>query len=486
VDIRFSSADPVSAKADALAVFAGTDWRDELKDLDAALGGQLLSWLASQEFEGKSHPPVTTATFGALGAPLLIVCGVGGRSAGELRKASAQVAREARQQRVSDLALHTGANGDALQGVLEHVAVGNYECDKYKLETDRKPSLSTLTVLGADETPELKATVASATVRARWQSWARDIVNAPPADLYPESLAAQAKEMLGGLPNVEIEVWDFERCKQEGCVGIVAVGQGSEKPGCLIHVRYRPANPVDHIAFVGKGVTFDAGGLSIKPSSGMQTMRCDMGGSAVVLGATGALAELGAPIAIDCFVGAVENLVDGNSYKLGDILKYRNGVTVEIHNTDAEGRLVLADCLINACQVEGVTQVIDAATLTGACVVAIGPDFTGLFTNDDDMASALQAAADADGEGLWRLPLHMPYKEMLRGEWSKIKNVGGRMAGATTAALFLSHFVTDDVRWTHLDVAGSSWRDSGSSQWAPGATGQMVRSLTSWASNLAD
>ncbi len=484
MDIRFSSADPASAQADAVAVFAGSDWRTELDAVDAALGGRLCSWLESQEFDGQSQAPLTTATFGGITAPLLIVCGVGDRSEDAIRKASAQAAREARQQRAKTLALHSGLGGDAARTVIEHAFAGNYECDKYKLETDRKPALESLTLLGVDETPELRAVASSSTVRTKWQNWARDIVNAPPADLYPESLAAQAKQMLGGLDNVEIEVWDFDRCKAEGCVGIVAVGQGSDRPGCLIHIKYRPADPVDHIAFVGKGVTFDAGGLSLKPSSSMQTMRCDMGGSAVVLGATGALAELKANVAIDCFVGAVENLVDGNSFKLGDILKYRNGVTVEIHNTDAEGRLVMADCLINACQVEGVTQVIDAATLTGACVVAVGPDFTGLFTNDEGMASALSDAAKADGEGLWRLPLHMPYKEMLRGEWSKIKNVGGRAAGATTAGLFLSHFVTDDVRWTHLDVAGSSWRDKGSSRWAAGATGQMVRSLTTWGTRL--
>ncbi len=204
-----------------------------------------------------------------------------------------------------------------------------------------------------------------------------------------------------------------------------------------------------------------------------------------MLGATRAVAALGMPVNVTTFIGAVENMVDGNSYKLGDILRYRNGVTVEIHNTDAEGRLVLADCLINACATEGVAHVVDAATLTGACVVAVGDDFTGLFTSDDALASSLQDAADTEDEGLWRLPLHAPYKELLKGEWGQIKNVGGRTAGATTAALFLQHFVTDETSWAHLDVAGSAFHDKANSRYTAGATGEMVRTLTTWIGTLA-
>ncbi|MEO0603153.1 MAG: M17 family metallopeptidase, partial [Myxococcota bacterium] len=235
-----------------------------------------------------------------------------------------------------------------------------------------------------------------------------------------------------------------------------------------------------------KGVTFDAGGYSLKPSSAMQTMRCDMGGSAVMLGATAAIAELGLPVAVDCLVGAVENLVSGNAFKLGDILRYTNGVTVEIHNTDAEGRLVLADCLIRACKVDGVQTVIDAATLTGAAVVAVGSEYTGLFTDDDALAVELLDAADSTGEGLWRLPLHGPYKELLRSDYAQIKNVGSREAGATTAALFLQHFATEAPRWAHLDVAGPAFLDKASSRYAPGGTGEMVRSLVSWAAKQAE
>ena len=262
--------------------------------------------------------------------------------------------------------------------------------------------------------------------------------------------------------------------------GSLAVGQGSKRPPVMIRVSYRPPGARDHIAFVGKGVTFDAGGLSIKPSASMQTMRCDMGGSAVVLAATGAAAELGVPVAIDTFVGAAENMVGGDSYKLGDILRYRNGVNVEIHNTDAEGRLVMADCLIRASEVEGVTAIIDAATLTGACIVAVGDEFTGLFTGHDELAAELHQAADSADEGLWRLPLHDRYDDQLSAEWGTIKNLGGKYAGATTAALFLRHFVRKDVAWAHLDVAGPSFLDKASPRYVAGATGEMVRTLTTW------
>ena len=189
---------------------------------------------------------------------------------------------------------------------------------------------------------------------------------------------------------------------------------------------------------------------------------------------------------MDTFLGAVENLIDADAYKLGDILSYPNGVTVEIHNTDAEGRLVMADCLLRACAVEGVTHVVDAATLTGACVVAIGEDFTALFTKDDALAQALHGACEANSEGLWRLPLHDPYNDMLKSDYAQIKNVGGRAAGASTAALFLQHFVSDDVSWAHLDIAGSAFHDKGGAGSASGATGQMVRSLVTWIEGLAN
>lgn len=476
--ITFSNAKPTTLAADALVMFVSrATWREQLAALDTELGGGLVSWLESTDFDTST---VTVPTYGRIAAKNVMIVPLAGEAT---HQDIAKAGRAARTSEFATLVL-AGLPADQTALAIEHLAVGGYAYQTYLRETDRTPSLSDVTFTGADETAGLRAAAEKAIIRARWQDWSRDLVNGPPADIYPQSLADQTVAAMENLPHVTIDVKDFATCEAEGMVGLVAVGQGSSRPGCMIHVKYHPPGADKHIAFVGKGVTFDSGGLSLKPSSGMQTMRCDMGGAATVLGAIGAIAELGTNVKVDCFVGAVENMVGANSFKLGDILRYRNGVTVEIHNTDAEGRLVLADCLINACQTEGVTTVIDAATLTGACVVAVGEDFTGMFTHDDGLASELNAAADSAGDGIWRLPLHNGYNDKLKGKWSQIKNIGGRDAGATTAALYLQYFVTDDVRWCHLDIAGSSWRDSGTKSWAPGATGQMVRGLTNWVATL--
>ena len=471
MNIALSSAPLADVDADLLVVAIGEAVDADLAPLASLLGDGLTEWAASRRFRGTPGTVLPLPGFGRLKAREVLFVGIGDRSPRAVAEAAGRAGREARTLRSASVHLHFGDVPADL--VAEAFVAGNYRYEAYAKEDERSAPVAELHVHGS------RGAVDAVDARTRWQTWARDLVNAPPADIYPESLAAKAQQ-LAALPHVEVEVWDAARLEQEGCVGILAVGQGSVRKPVMIQVRYRPPGATDHVAFVGKGVTFDAGGLSIKPSAGMQTMRCDMGGSAVVLGATGAAAELGLPIAIDTFVGAAENMVDGDSYKLGDILRYRNGVNVEIHNTDAEGRLVMADCLINASAVDGVSAIIDAATLTGACVVALGPEFTGLFTAHEPLAAELLAAADAEQEGLWRLPLHPAYKEMLKAEWGTIKNVGGRAAGATTAALFLQHFVADGIPWAHLDVAGPAFLDKASPRYVAGATGEMVRSLTTW------
>jgi leucyl aminopeptidase len=472
VNVEATSQSPAEITCDLLAVGVSSDLA-ELDALDARYGGALKPLCSHRRFTGAAGATLEVPGFGHLGATMLLLVGIGDGSDRAVRDALGKAGREARAQGARSLAVAFPANAEA---VVEGVASGNYVYDKYKPEKDQTTALATLTVVG--DAPDK-----GALIRADAQSWTRDLVNAPPAELYPETLADAARS-LADIEGVTCEVWDFERCRAEGCVGIIAVGRGSSKPGCMIRLRYRHPDAKAHIALVGKGVTFDAGGYSLKPSNAMQTMRCDMAGGALMLGVHKAVAELGLPVNVDTFVGAVENLVDGDAFKLSDILRYRNGVTVEIHNTDAEGRLVLADCLIEACKIEGVQHVVDAATLTGACVVAVGGDFTGLFTDDDGLADSLSTASAACSEGLWRLPLHAPYNEMLKGEWSQIKNVGGRAAGATTAALFLQHFVTKGTSWAHLDVAGSAFHDKGNRRYAAGATGEMVRSLTSWIASL--
>ena len=478
MNITATTAPPESLSVDLLAVAVGDDLA-QVDALDALLGGHLRPVLEQREFTGKPGTSVRLPTLGGLAARELVLLGVGDGAPAAIHRAAALAGREARAARATSLALDLACDHTA--ALVEALHAGAYLYEAYKPEDERTPALSEVLLRGDHGDAEL----ARGAVRARWQGQARDWVNAPPAELFPESLAAEARR-LADLPGVTVEVWDWDRCLAEGCVGIRAVGAGSSKPGALIHVAYRPEAPAAHVALVGKGVTFDAGGLSLKPTAGMVTMKCDMGGAATVLAATGAVAELGLPVAVDTFVGAVENLLGADAYKLGDVLRYPNGVTVEIHNTDAEGRLVLADALLQASKVEGATHIVDAATLTGAAVVALGPEFTALFTADDRLACDLMEVATGEGEGLWRLPLHQPYKRMLKSEVAKIKNVGGREAGSTTAALFLSHFVGEGKKWVHLDIAGPAFADKPHGPWVYGGTGQMVRTLASWIGSLAD
>lgn len=470
MEISTSREPLASQNVAAIIVGATKAFADELIELDAAFSNGLVKALEARKFSGAAGTSVRLPTFGKLASADLLIVGVGDRTQADLHRAARHAGRTARTAGFSSIALAFGSIENP-QLVLEGLFAGNYSYDRYKAEDAQNAPLENVIFIGG-----LGAeTIQRASTRAKWQSFARDLVNAPAADLYPQTLA-EAAQTLEAIDGVTVEVWDQERCAKEGCVGIVAVGQGSAQSARMIHVRYRPANACGHIALVGKGVTFDSGGLSLKPSGGMQTMRCDMGGSATMLGAIGAAAEQGLALNIDCVVGAAENMTGANSYKLGDILRYNNGVTVEIHNTDAEGRLVLADCLIKASNEPGVTDIIDAATLTGAAAIAVGPDFAAVFTSDEALATELIDAATVEAEGLWRLPLHKPYNAMLKGAWGRIKNVGGREGGATTAALFLEHFV-DGPRWAHLDIAGSAFHDKDHADYAAGATGEMVRTV---------
>ncbi len=474
MDVVASSSPLHEIAADLLAVGA-TDSLAELAALDAHLGGGLLPALKQRSFTGKAGSAVLIPTLGRCKARDLLIVGLGDRSAESLWRAAGKAGRQARESGAASLALAFG--GAEVSALADAVTAGNYSYDKYKPEGDRTAPLATLQIAGANG--DLSAASRAADIKSRWIAVTRDLVNGPAAEVYPETLADAAKK-LSKIPGVTVEIMELRALEKANYVGIIAVGQGSPREPRVAHIRYRPKNANGHVALVGKGVTFDSGGLSLKPSGSMQTMRCDMAGAATVIGTVAAAAELGLPIAIDGIIGCVENMNSGGSFKLGDVLTYRNGVSVEIHNTDAEGRLVLADCLIDACKEPGVTDVIDLATLTGAVVVAIGPDFTGMFTSDDALAGELDGAAKANHEGLWRLPLHEPYKQWLKGDWGQLKNISGKPdAGSVTAALFLSYFV-EKVRWAHLDIAGSAFFDKGNGLYAAGGTGQMVRTLLTW------
>lgn len=484
MNVRFSAESSLDQTADLLIVATGEEQSPVLGELNSRLHNHLNALLEDRKFKGKAGQSQLVPTYGHTGAAKALILGIGSGSADELAKAAAKAGFIARSEGASTIAFSFGDIDSETQGrILEYFSVGNYRFDKYLSDSKRTPEASELVFCGM-KGGDADA-VGQALIRARYQTMARDLVNSPADDIYPETLANRAST-LGDLPGVTVEVWDFDTCREKGLVGIEAVGRGSARPGVLIKLSYRPENPQDHIALVGKGVTFDAGGLSLKPSNAMQTMRSDMGGAATAIAAFGAIAELGLPIAVDAWIPSVENMNDGNSFKLGDILSYNNGVSVEIHNTDAEGRLILADALILASETPGVSRVVDLATLTGAVIVALGPDYTGLFTQDDGLAAEISDAASDNSELVWRLPLFNGYNRMLKGTWSDIKNVGGRAGGSITAALYLQHFVKEGVRWAHLDIAGSSFADAVVDGYAKGGTGQVVRTLVTWAKNLSE
>ncbi|MCB9778286.1 MAG: leucyl aminopeptidase [Alphaproteobacteria bacterium] len=444
-----------------------------LAPLGDAIAGDLVAAATAAEFSGKAGTIQVWPTLGRLAAPRIALVGLGDGSVDALRRAAGMVGSTARGRGDAHVVAVLGdLDHDATVAVVEGLAVGNYRYDRFKAEDARKAELEKVVLSGSfdEDGADLGLAIAYG------QRLARDLVNGPAADVYPETLAETARQLAGD--GLDVLVWDEARIKAEGMGGITAVGQGSDRPARFVHMSWTPAKARKKLVLVGKGVTFDAGGLSIKTSAGMQTMRCDMGGSAAVIGAMAAISRIAPDVEVHGIFGAVENMVSGNSYKLGDILSMYSGKTVEIHNTDAEGRLVLADCLAYG-DALGADAMVDLATLTGAAVVALGSFYTGLFSHDDALADALLGAADDSGEGLWRMPFPEFYKDQLKGEWGTLKNVGGREGGAITAGLFLSEFV-EKTPWAHLDIAGPAFFDKAFRHYAAGGTGAMVPSLVRW------
>jgi leucyl aminopeptidase len=323
---------------------------------------------------------------------------------------------------------------------------------------------------------ELSATVAEAALLARAVNAARDLQNRPGNDLTPTALAEYAQDLAGEIDGLSVEIEGREGIVRLGMGAFAAVAQGSEQEPALITLRYEgqgASGPT--LGFVGKAVTFDSGGISLKPGAKMAEMKFDMSGGAAVLEAVAAIARLRLPVRLIAVVGATENLPSGHSVKPGDIVTAANGKTIEVNNTDAEGRLVLADCLCRAVD-EGAERIVDLATLTGAVIVALGSTYSGLMSNDDEFAAQIVDAGERTGEIVWRLPLHDEYDELIKGTYGDLDNAPeARKAGTIVGAAFLSNFV-GDVPWAHLDIAGSAW-DLGRAYVGKGASGYGVRLL---------
>ncbi len=368
---------------------------------------------------------------------------------------------------------------DAAQAIAEGILLGTYRFDRYRSEPrpGRRHLRQVALAVGSATAKDVASGVAVGEVTASVTNFARDLINETPGALTPARMAEVATEV-AAEGKLDIKVLEPEEMRRLGMGGILGVGQGSENPPRLIHLTYRPGGKtVRKIALIGKGITFDSGGLSIKSSDGMETMKYDMAGSGCVLGVMKALPVLGPPVEVVGLMGMAENMPSGSAIRPGDVLKLMNGKTVEVRNTDAEGRLVLGDVLSYAATLGGVDTMIDLATLTGACVVALGPLAAGIMGNDKGLVDEILKAAERAGEHMWPLPLYTEYLEHIRSDIADIKNTGFRWGGAITAALFLREFVSPTTRWAHIDIAGPAFGEKDYSYIKKGATGAGVRTL---------
>jgi leucyl aminopeptidase len=361
--------------------------------------------------------------------------------------------------------------------LVEGLIVGTRGPDLRKAEPARHPFGSLRIVVPTESNvagEDLEQAIRRGQVVGEAINLARDLVNMPPSEKSPARLAEQMNAVAVAV-GLGVEVWDEVRIGQERFGGVIGVAAGSDEPPAFVRLTYRKGGDAPTLALVGKGVTFDSGGLSLKPTTSMEDMKCDMTGAAVVLATLQAVARLDLPVNVVGYAALTENMTGGRAMKLGDVLTIRNGKTVEVLNTDAEGRLILADVLSLAIE-EKPARVLDLATLTGACMVALGVKVAGLFSNDDAFSQDVLAACSATGERAWRLPLDDDYKEQLKSNVADMKNVGGKFGGAITAAKFLETFV-GSTPWVHLDIAGPSWAEADSSTRDVGGTGCFVRTL---------
>ncbi|CAN5900841.1 leucyl aminopeptidase [soil metagenome] len=369
---------------------------------------------------------------------------------------------------------------EIVSAMVQGVIVGTRGPGLRKSESNRHPFGKLILVLdpgqaNAVEPEALDEAIRKGQILGEAINLARDLVNTPPAEKPPRRLAERAREV-GEAAGLTVEVWDRDRIAREQFGGLIGVSAGSDEPPAFVTLDWKKGgDDAPTLALVGKGVTFDSGGLSLKPTASMEDMKADMSGAAIVLGALQAVARLGLKVNVVGYLALTENMTGGRALKLGDVLKMRNGKTVEILNTDAEGRLILADALSYAAE-QKPDRMIDLATLTGACVVALGQKVAGLLGNDDALAGDVLSACRATGERAWRLPLDEDYREALKSQVADLKNVGGKWGGAITASKFLEEFV-GGVPWMHIDIAGPSWADSDSSTRDAGATGCFVRTL---------
>lgn len=503
VDIKTRKVDWAQCRTDMLVFGHFADSKtldDDIARLDKTLGGSISRLIKMGDFKGKPNTRAVVYGDGRIAPKRVMVLGLGERNKATLdtlRKAAAAAANRAVGMKFKTLALALHqAMGDkedvAAMGraIAEGAHFGSYRYDEFVTEKEngRLAKLSVEVVdPDAKQVKALKAGVTDGAIIGRAQSFARTMANRPANVINPPSLAKAAKDMAKDTPGLTCTVFDAKQLKTKKMGGILAVGQGSTNEPRLIILKYtptkKPAKKLPRIGLVGKAVTFDSGGISIKPSPDMDQMKFDKSGGIAVLATMQAVADLGLPIDVWGLIPSAENLPSGTSYRPGDIITTYSGKTVEILNTDAEGRMILCDALAYAVEQKRQT-VIDVATLTGACMVALGQHMAGLMGNDDGLVEQLKQAAEDSGEKVWHLPSGDEYADDMKSKIADLKNTGPRWGGASTAAAFLRQFVAD-ATWAHLDIAGMDCFQKPSHTAAPGSSGFGVRLLTTYLTNLA-
>ncbi len=467
------STDSVTAiRADLLVigVHGALRGNPHVKAIDAAIGKSLTTVAKMERFEGKDGQQVRVTATG-IGAKQVLLVGMGedAPTAASTRRLAATAARAASSY--GSLALVAPAeDGQTARALASGALLGAYRYTRY-LTGDRVPekSLGTVKLLVEKRTPEQRDGLAAGLVLGESINHARDLVNAPPNDLTPTALAEFAKAQCQEL-GIACKVWDKKGIEKLGMHLLLAVARGSSQEPRFVHMTYTPKVAAKKkVAFVGKGLTFDSGGLCIKPPKSMLDMKCDMAGAAATIGLVLAAARMNLPIEVHGIIGSTENMTGADAYRPGDVFPSLDGKSVEIINTDAEGRLVLADALAYARQL-GADHMIDHATLTGACMVALGPYRAGLFSDDVALVERYAAAAEAEGEAFWRLPLDNDLKDALKSDVADLKHTGDRPGGAITGALFLREFAGDGS-YMHLDIAGPAFQDGVHGLHPKGGTG---------------
>ncbi len=499
--LSLSSSPPDTLEVDALVVCiakgdAGPVLVPGTEPVDAALGGRLAETLSGLGATGAAGEVTKLATLGATTAPTVLAVGLGPAadgtpySAETLRRAAGAAVRALTGNNTVAVTV-AQANGvpgpEDLRAVSEGLLLGAYSFDRYRFASKdaHKPPVSAATILVPDTGDEgAKEATRRAAAIGHAVALVRDLVNTPAGDLHPQDLANAA--VAAGQPlGLQVEILDDEGLLAGGYGGILGVGQGSENPPRLVSLRYTSPGATRTIALVGKGITFDSGGLSIKPSQSMEWMKADMGGAAAVLGAMVAIATLQPEVNVTGWLPTAENMPSGSAIRPSDVLTMYGGKRVEVINTDAEGRLVLGDAIVRACE-DSPEILVDVATLTGSQMVALGSRTAGVMANDDELRGAVVAAADRAGEAMWPMPLPEELRKSIDSDIADISNLGDKYGGMLVAGLFLREFVADGVKWAHLDIAGPAWNAAEPYGYTPkGGTGAGVRTLVQLAEDVA-